>query len=398
MRPPLPFISRRQALVGASAALALGPALASAQSVAGGGSGPSTEASRIAADLHAAKAAPALSLAVARPGELIWAEAHGKADLELDVPATTEHTFRLGSVSKPLTATAAAKLVSRGVLDLDAPISKWLPDLPEQHRATTMRQLLTHRGGIRHYIQKDFDLFGPGGAVYMRVFPTNADVLTLFIDDPLIAPPGDQVHYSSYGYTLASMVMEAAAGQEFRELIEKEVGQAFGLPSLADDDPWAIRPQRASGYMNLPDLAMLYGALPEAARPRLIEGYANMPLSNPAYSWAGAGFLMTPSDTARFGAAMLDSPNARITAAERSLLFTPLTEATRSSPPLGLGWRLDNDAEGRRRWHHAGSTPGGRYVLVVYPEQSLSIAIAGNVMAMLLDVMKAASDLADAFA
>src|SRR5690606_2326843 len=63
-------------------------------------------------------ALPALSLAVLRSGGLLWAEPYGTADLELDVVATPTHLFRLGSVSKAVTATAAAKLACRGVLDL----------------------------------------------------------------------------------------------------------------------------------------------------------------------------------------------------------------------------------------------------------------------------------------
>jgi CubicO group peptidase (beta-lactamase class C family) len=102
-------------------------------------------------------------------------------------------------------------------------------------------------------------------------------------------------------------------------------------------------------------------------------------------------------DTAKFGAAMLDGPGSRITAEERALLFTPLTEKTDQSPPLGLGWRVDEDGKGRLRWHHAGSTPGGRTGLVVYPEQGLSIALAGNTMTAPGDVLGPASELADIF-
>jgi serine beta-lactamase-like protein LACTB len=388
--------TRRQVLAGASATAALAPAMASAQAVSVR-SGAAAEASKLARELFMGNISPALSVAVARGSGTIWGETLGKADLELDVPATTQHAFRLGSVCKVLTSTAAARLVSRGVLDLDAPISRWLPDLPEQHRATTLRQLLTHRGGVRHFQPKDFDLFGPGGAVYMRIYPTDRDVLALFINDPLVAPPGTRVAYSTYGYTLASMAMAAAAGIEFRKLIHREIGETFGLTSLADDDPWTIVPNRAAGYLSRPDIDLLYGGLPEGARPKLTEGFANIPTSNPAYSWAGAGFLLTPTDAARFGAAMLASPNRGINDAERDLLFTPMTKATPTSPPLGLGWRVDSDAKGRRRWHHAGATPGGRYVLVIYPDAGLSVAIAGNVMGMRLDVMKAASNLADIF-
>lgn len=390
--------TRRQVLAGASAAVVAAPVLTSAQVVSASAAGAQAAASRIAQQVFANRPAPALSLAVARSSGVIWADALGKANLEHDVTATPAHTFPLGSVSKVITTTAAAKLVSRGMLDLDAPIARYMPDLPPHHRATTLRQLLTHCGGIRHYVAKDFDLSGPGGSVYMRIYPSKADVLALFIEDPLIAPPGTQVSYSSYGYTLASMVMEAAAGTEFRALIQNEIAKPLGLESLIAEEPWLIRPNRAARYMNQPDIALLYGGLPEAARPQLTNGWANMPLSNPAYCWAGAGFLMTPSDTARFGAALLDRPDAKFSAAERALLFTPLTEASGNLPPLGLGWRIDKDGKGRVRWHHAGATPGGRYLLMIYPEPGLSVAMAGNVMNMLVNVNDVASQLADVFA
>jgi len=342
--------------------------------------------------------APAKSLAVARADGVVWSAAYGKADLEFDVPASPEHSFRLGSVSKVITTTAAAKLAVRGALDLDAPIAQYLPGLPEQHHATTTRQLLIHQGGIRHYVRKDYDMTVPGGPAYQRVYASNADILALFIDDPLVAPPGTMVSYSSYGYSLASFVMEAAAGQPFLELIAAEITEPFGLPSLAPDEPLVIVPNRATGYMVETDRNMLFGQWPETARPPLVEGYIKIPSVTPAFCWAGAGFLMTPSDCARFGAALLESPAERIGAAEREVLFTVLTEASENSPPLGLGWRIDTDASGRRRWHHAGTTPGGRYGLVVYPDLDLSIALAGNTMLAIGDVLGPAAGLADIFA
>jgi serine beta-lactamase-like protein LACTB, mitochondrial len=135
----------------------------------------------------------------------------------------------------------------------------------------------------------------------------------------------------------------------------------------------------------------------EAARPKLLDGYIKIPSVTPAFCWAGAGLLLTPTDCARFGAALLDSPEAKIDPAERALLFTPLTEAAENSPPLGLGWRVDHDAKGRLRWHHAGTTPGGRYGLVIYPEPGLSVALAGNTMLAPPDVLGPSAGLADLF-
>lgn len=381
--------TRRSFMLGASVLTAIAAAPAVLAKPANRAT--SRKATDLARGLLAAQPVPALSLAVARPSGVVWAEALGKVDLELDVTATAAHTFRLGSVSKVLTATAAARLASRGTLDLDVPISTWLPDLPAQHRQTTMKQLLTHQGGIRHFVARDLDPSAPGGTIDLHGFPTNKEILATFINDPLVAPAGTRASYSTFGYTLASLVMEAAAARPFTQLIKAEIGNVFGLPSLIQDDPFAVTPFRASGYNKGGDLG-------DVQPRRREDGWANSRTSNPAYSWAGAGFLMTPSDMARFGAALPDSPDSKISREERTLLFTPLTEKTRDMPPLGLGWRIDMDEKGRRRWHHAGATIGGRASLVIYPDSGLSIAFASNVMTVPGDVLKPSSELADLFA
>jgi CubicO group peptidase (beta-lactamase class C family) len=355
-------------------------------------------ASRLASRVLASGPMPALSLAVADRSGVIWSEARGTADLEFDIPAMPDHVFRLGSVSKPVTATVAARMVTRGLLELDAPIAYWLPDLPAQHRATTTRELLTHRAGVRHYLPKDLDPSAPGGRITSRSYTSREQILALFIDDPLVAPPGSEVSYSSFGYTLASFVMEAAAGTDFVRLVQDEVSLPFGLPSLGADEVLEIVPLRTKGYFSARELELFATHSPGPAQPQLRGEYANVTLSNPAFCWAGAGLLMSMPDLARFGAAHLEGPAARITAAERALLFTPVTEASDKSPPLGLGWRVDRDAKDRLRWHHAGATPGGRASLLVYPELGLSIALASNVMTAPGDVLSPSSDLADIFA
>src|SRR5687768_14498590 len=80
----------------------------------------------VALDLMAQNPIVGLSIAVTRGGELVWAEAFGHADIELEIAATPRHRFRLGSVSKIITATLAAQLAARGEVDLDAGISRYL--------------------------------------------------------------------------------------------------------------------------------------------------------------------------------------------------------------------------------------------------------------------------------
>ena len=349
-------------------------------------------------EFHAAHPVPALSLAVADANGPVWCSARGTADLELGVPARPEHRFRIGSVSKVLTTTAAARLVSRGLIELDTPISYWLPDLPPRHRATTLRQLFTHRGGVRHYLPTDLDPKQPGGSIFTRPSWTSAEILDAFIDDELVAPVGETVSYTSWGYSLASLVMEVAAGQPFLGLIDSEIAKPFGLTTLVADEPAKIVPDRMRGYVGEEERRMLRAQFPDAGWPDAVEGWSHALPINPAYCWAGAGFLMSVPDMARFGALHLEASIGPLTPAERTLLFTPLTEKCDASPPLGLGWRVDRDAADRLRWHHAGATAGGRAALAIYPEQGVSIALASNCMVVPGDVLGPASELADIFA
>src|SRR5271169_4189373 len=94
---------------------------------------------------------PGISVAVIENGEYEWASGFGFADLENNAPASEHTLFRLASISKSLTATAAMQLWERGQLDLDAPVQKYCPSFPQKPSPITTRQVMGHLGGIRHY-------------------------------------------------------------------------------------------------------------------------------------------------------------------------------------------------------------------------------------------------------
>jgi serine beta-lactamase-like protein LACTB len=369
--------SRRSLLLGSAALLT--------SASAGAAGKKRLEAARaLVRELMTTNPIPALSVAVMRGDELLWSEAFGKVDLELGTLATTAHRFRLGSVSKAVTATAAAQLAAGGIIDLDAPIGQVMPDLPSQHHATTLRQLFTHRGGIRHYAAKD-DAPDAPGPIDRRFYKDNAGVLAVFIDDPLVATPGERVSYSTFGYTLASIVMETAAKTPFLDIIQREVAAPLALRSLGPDDPIRLVSNRVRGYHPASAIRNLV--------PTFDGAWGNIPSNNPAYKWAGGGLLATPVDLARFGAAHLAV--GRISQRALDILFTAYTERTDRSPPLGLGWRIDQDESQRLRWHHAGGQDGARAGLVVYPKEKLSIAMATNVTGTPGDVNGPSARLAD---
>ena len=98
-----------------------------------------------------ANSVPGIGAAVVLEGEPAWSAGFGMADLENSSPATSSTLFRLGSISKPITATAILQLWERGKLDLDAPVQKYCLAFPQKEWPITSRELLGHLGGIRHY-------------------------------------------------------------------------------------------------------------------------------------------------------------------------------------------------------------------------------------------------------
>src|ERR1051325_4070809 len=138
---------------------------------------------------------PGLSVAVVVDKKLAWSNGYGLADLENFVPAKASTVYRLASISKTITSTAVLQLAERGKLDLDAPVQKYCPAFPQKQWPVTVRQVLGHLGGIRHYLAKDF----PENT---RHFTSINDSLVFFKDDPLIHEPGTKYFYSSFGYNL----------------------------------------------------------------------------------------------------------------------------------------------------------------------------------------------------
>src|SRR5262245_666677 len=106
---------------------------------------------RAVSKFMAASKVPGVSVAVVQNGEFVWSKGFGMADLENSVPATADTLYRLGSISKPITATAALVLSERGRLDLDTPVQNYCRAFPRKPWPITTRQLLGHLGGIRYY-------------------------------------------------------------------------------------------------------------------------------------------------------------------------------------------------------------------------------------------------------
>src|SRR5829696_1060385 len=166
-------------------------------------------------------ATPGLSVAIAAAGKLVWSESCGFADARRRLRVTAGTQFRIGSVSKGITATAVARLYQQGRLDVDDDVRTYVPALPQDRPRVTLRQLGGHLAGIRHYEGAE--------AINTKHYASMTDSLRVFVDDPLVAPPGEAFHYSSYGFNLLGAALETAAGTTFTAAAQQAVLTPLGM-------------------------------------------------------------------------------------------------------------------------------------------------------------------------
>src|SRR5215471_5112901 len=147
---------------------------------------------------------PAMTVAIAQDGRIVYSKAFGTADLENSIPASTETLIRTGSIAKSITAAAAMTLVEAGKLDLDAPIAKYCSAFPKQQGTITTRQLLTHTSGIRHYKDR-------AEVDSTKHYQSMSDGFAIFAADAPLFEAGTKYSYSTYGYTVVGCVIEGAS-------------------------------------------------------------------------------------------------------------------------------------------------------------------------------------------
>lgn len=302
-----------------------------------------------------ANSVPGLSAAVVLDGEPRWSQGFGMADLENSSPATSSTLFRLGSISKPISATAVLQLWERGKLDLDAPVQKYCPEFPQKEWPITTRQLLGHVGGIRHYSP---DGKGDIPEDSARHFSSMKESLQVFANDPLVAKPGTKFNYSTYGYTLIGCVFEGAASEKFADYLRKNVSEPAGMGQTRDDDFFAVIPHRTRWY--------------HKDKSGIVR---NAGVLDSSYKIPGGGIISSADDMARFEAAIL--ADKLLKRATRDLMWTSLKTADGKETGYGLGWGI-TDKFGQHILAHTGGQQGTSTAFAVVPGRNAGVVVLCN--------------------
>jgi CubicO group peptidase (beta-lactamase class C family) len=318
-----------------------------------------SQISQAASDFMAAAHIPGLSVAVVLNGRPAWSAGFGMADLENFVPVTSATLFRLASVSKTITATAAMQLYERGRLDLDAPIQKYCPAFPQKDAPITSRQLLNHLSGIRHYNPDNKGDIPDDSA---RHFKSMQESLTIFENDPLLSKPGTQFHYSTYGYTVLGCVLEGATGQKYVDYVRENVFVPAGMDHSVADDFFAIIPHRTRWY-HKDDSGTVH----------------NAGVLDSSYKIPGGGWLSSADDLANYESAILG--DTLVKRPTRDLMWTPGKTADGHPLDYALGWGV-SQKYGLTLISHSGGQQGTSTHILVAPERRAGIVVLANLDGM----------------
>jgi CubicO group peptidase (beta-lactamase class C family) len=297
--------------------------------------------------------APGCAAAVSLNGETVFEKAFGLADLEHNVPNTTQTIFESGSVAKQFTAAALVLLQQDGKLSIDDPVRKYIPELPDYNSPLTIRHLLNHTSGIRDW-GTVLSLTGAGRGDRVISQDLALDVITH--QRALDFTPGSEYSYSNSGYNLAAIIVERVSKQKFPAFVEERLFKPLGMKSSSwRDDYQRIVPGRAQAY----------------ARQGNGPWRLNMPFMN---VYGNGGMLTTVGDWMKWNA-MLDSQS----------LGAPLVNALETRGVLNdgrkiayaLGLTIDT-YKGMKDVSHGGATAGYQTFLARYPDNKVSVGVMCN--------------------
>ncbi len=177
---------------------------------------------------------PGGAVGIMRGGRIIYAKGFGLASLEYQIPNDFATRFNVASVSKQFTAFGILLLQERGLLSLDDPLQKFIPEIPEFAHPVTIRQMLNHTSGLRS-LHALLSMAGWRGDDSR----TNQDLLRFMQDQQdLNFTPGDEYLYCNTGYILCAMIIERISGQSFRDWMEVNVFRPLNMNHTYVEDKY----------------------------------------------------------------------------------------------------------------------------------------------------------------
>jgi CubicO group peptidase (beta-lactamase class C family) len=302
-----------------------------------------------------------LSIALVDDQRVVWSQGFGYANLERKLPATAHTVYRVASISKLFTDTAAMQLAERGLLDIDQPVQKVLPNFAplsgQPQAAITPRQLMTHHSGLPR----------DKGQGFQATTPAPFSELVAYVNQtPVAYPSGQSYYYSNVGISLLGTVVQSASGTPFAQQVQQAVLAPLGMT----DSSFSAGPSSSAG--------MSLGYKQGAAQKEW-----------PLRDVPAGGLNSSAADLGRFVSMVFaqgKSGNQQIIKPET---VAEMLRPQNSAVPLdlnfsvGLGWMLSTLGKSMLQnagpvAHHAGSLGMFRSQMYLLPQHKLGVVVLAN--------------------
>jgi CubicO group peptidase (beta-lactamase class C family) len=308
---------------------------------------------------------PGVAVAVIRDGQVIFARGYGLADLKTRTPITASTNFRLASVTKQFTAMAIMLLVHDGKLRYEDTLTKIFPEFPPYGSAITVRSLLNHTSGLKHYEDiYDRQIAGIPPAEVAQLH--DRDVLRMLEQQSSgDFAPGSRWEYSNSGYAVLAMIVERISGEPIETFLAKRIfAQTRMSHTVAYVRGENEVPNRAFGY-----------------RKSEKNSWEFADQSPTSAVLGDGGIYSSVEDLAKWDKAL--QQHTLLSAKELQPAVTPVRVPGGVKLPdgapgeYGFGWFL-NPYKGHRRMWHYGDTSGFHTTIQRFPDDNLTIVILAN--------------------
>ena len=299
---------------------------------------------------------PGAAFVFVQNGRVLLLRGYGLADVARQRRVVPEATiWRVGSISKVFTATAVMQLVDRGMVELDAPVERYVRRVTIPHtypEPITVRQLLDHTAG--------FDEIRPGTQA-----PTREAVLPLakFLENRLaqVRQPGRTIAYSTYGMTLAGELVEEVSGVDFETFLRRNIWGPLGMGRSSIEVPTALTGDVATGYE-------LRG---DSLAPQPWEWYHTTPASSVNTTVAAMGRFLLAHLEGRAGGAPILSERTMQEMHRQQVTMHP------SIPGYALGFNEDFVGD-LRVLEHGGNMAGFSSLMVLVPTERAGFFVVNH--------------------
>lgn len=291
------------------------------------------------------KNGPGGEFLVTKAGKIIYQKSFGKANLELDVNLASENVFQIGSITKQFTAISILILEEKGKLNVNDPVSKYIPDYPLGDKIN-LHHLLTHTSGI-----KDFTKMKSLQEISQKEM-TPKMIVDFFKNEPVDFAPGEKFAYTNSGYIILGYIIELVSGETYEDFVQKNIFDKAGMTKSFYASDRKIIPKRAYGYH------------------KKENGYVNKTQISLSIPFSSGSLMSTTSDMLNWQNAL--NQNLLLNQKTLKKAFTKYKLNDGQELTYGYGWFL-SEIKGTQLRKHGGSVFGFKSMGVYIPSEDIYV-------------------------